>query len=218
MNCFTDRLGRTWHITLTIGRVKAAKECLGVDLLDGATIASLADDPLRFADMLAALCEAEWLALDFDKEEFCRGRDGDALGRAAGAIVGALTEFFPKPDKRAAAKEASEPDAEAEDQESPDIWQQIYELAGVCRINPSPLTLRELVSMARGAQMAEWSRTASQMALLANVNRDPNKGKAFSPDDFNPLAAPRKRQPIPKVPFSILKTIFIDKQIPREHM
>lgn len=35
----------------------------------------------------------------------------------------------------------------------------------------------------------EWRadfRTASLMALIANVNRDPNKSKEFSPQDFMP--------------------------------
>lgn len=29
------------------------------------------------------------------------------------------------------------------------------------------------------------------MALIANVNRDPKKGRPFTPDDFNPYAAER---------------------------
>ena len=30
------------------------------------------------------------------------------------------------------------------------------------------------------------------MALLANINRDPHRSRAFSPDDFDPYAADRK--------------------------
>lgn len=42
--------------------------------------------------------------------------------------------------------------------------------------------------MAAGA----WERTAAQMALQANCNRDPKRNaRAFKPDDFNPFA-PRK--------------------------
>ena len=39
----------------------------------------------------------------------------------------------------------------------------------------------------------EWAQTAAVMALLANVNRDPKKTRAFRPDDFNPYIRAEKR-------------------------
>ncbi|MBT4819067.1 MAG: hypothetical protein HON70_25390 [Lentisphaerae bacterium] len=31
-----------------------------------------------------------------------------------------------------------------------------------------------------------WRHTASVMALIANVNRDPRRHRTYKPDDFNP--------------------------------
>lgn len=33
---------------------------------------------------------------------------------------------------------------------------------------------------------AAWARTSSLMALIANCHRDPKKGRAFKPSDFDP--------------------------------
>ena len=41
--------------------------------------------------------------------------------------------------------------------------------------------------MAEGRAKFEWGVASSQMALLANLNRDPKKGKPFRPSDFNPF-------------------------------
>lgn len=48
--------------------------------------------------------------------------------------------------------------------------------------------------MNEGRQQAEWSRTSSLLALLANVHRDPKRQrKAFTPADFDPTATRKKR-------------------------
>ena len=48
--------------------------------------------------------------------------------------------------------------------------------------------------MATARQGADWNRTAHLLAMLYNANRDPEKTKAASPDDFNPYHedAPRE--------------------------
>jgi hypothetical protein len=38
-----------------------------------------------------------------------------------------------------------------------------------------------------------WDHTASLMALIANVNRDPKKGRALKPKDFHPFYSSRRR-------------------------
>ncbi len=51
------------------------------------------------------------------------------------------------------------------------------------------------------------------MALLANVNRDPKRGRPFKPADFHP-AMPRQRgriRPL-KGDIGMLKTIFVDQR------
>jgi len=53
------------------------------------------------------------------------------------------------------------------------------------------------------------------MALIANVNRDPKKGRAFRPVDFHPVLAARREEVRPlKGDIQMLKTVFVD-QVPR---
>jgi len=48
--------------------------------------------------------------------------------------------------------------------------------------------------MAQSRQEDNWNHTAALLTMLANVNRDPKKGRAFKPADFHPaLPARRKR-------------------------
>lgn len=63
--------------------------------------------------------------------------------------------------------------------------------------------------MADGRMRERWSHTASLMALLANVHRDPRKGKRFTPADFDPFARGSKRKP-PAMPadITVLRDVF----------
>ena len=62
----------------------------------------------------------------------------------------------------------------------------MWRLAGAVGVDPGPLTLRELLWMAEGRDRARWRHTSAVMALIANVNRDPKKGRLFEPSDFDP--------------------------------
>ena len=53
----------------------------------------------------------------------------------------------------------------------------------------------------------EWEQTASLMALIVNLVRDPKKSKPAKPEAFNPYA--QKEQKITKAPLSILKDVFV---------
>ena len=77
-------------------------------------------------------------------------------------------------------------------------------------MNPDPFTLRELVWMVEGRGKFEGSQTASLMALAVNLMRDPKKGKAASPADFNPFA-PAPPKPILKgrEMLAVLKAAFV---------
>lgn len=55
----------------------------------------------------------------------------------------------------------------------------------------------------------DWQQTSSLMAIVANIMRDPKKGKPASPDDFNPYLQKKKSQAVPKVDISILKELFV---------
>jgi len=65
--------------------------------------------------------------------------------------------------------------------------------------------------MAEARTRDDWSRTSSIMALIANVNRDPKKTRAFRPRDFDPFA--KRTEPL-KADIGVLKDVFIDGKIP----
>jgi len=48
--------------------------------------------------------------------------------------------------------------------------------------------------MAEACGRDEWARTTALMALIANVNRDPKRCRAFRPSDFDPYACPEHRR------------------------
>jgi len=66
--------------------------------------------------------------------------------------------------------------------------------------------------MAQARQQDGWNHTAALLAMLANVNRDPRKGRAFRPADFHPIPAPKRTESPPalKGDIAMLKTVFID--------
>ena len=77
------------------------------------------------------------------------------------------------------------------------------------------MTLRELLQMVHARQEDQWNHTAAVMALVANVNRDPKKGRASKPADFHPIRHRKSEfqsaQAAPiKADISVLKTVFVD--------
>jgi hypothetical protein len=65
--------------------------------------------------------------------------------------------------------------------------------------------------MAEARGRDEWGRMASLLSLLANVNRDPKRTRAFKPADFNPYEARRSGGGIPltKSNLKLLKKVFV---------
>jgi len=69
--------------------------------------------------------------------------------------------------------------------------------------------MSELVLMAEGKKKHDWDITSHLMTLLANLHRDPKKGRAHHPCDFNPY---RVKKPIKKTKdLKILKDVFVTK-------
>ena len=66
--------------------------------------------------------------------------------------------------------------------------------------------MRELALMATGRQKTLWTLGASVMALLANLHRDPKRGKKWSPRDFNPFEKGKKEM----VPLTTLRDVFVE--------
>ena len=83
-------------------------------------------------------------------------------------------------------------------------------MAGVIGIDPGPLTLRELLLMAEARSEHNWAHTSALLALIANVNRDPKKSKAYKPADFNPFSERVRQAARVKTDIRILKQVFVD--------
>ena len=54
--------------------------------------------------------------------------------------------------------------------------------------------------MAQARQQDNWNHTAALLAMLANANRDPKKGRAFKPTDFHPIPAVKRAESPPPPP------------------
>ena len=67
--------------------------------------------------------------------------------------------------------------------------------------------------MAEARQRDGWNHTAAVLAMLANVNRDPRKGRAFKPADFHPVATARRTESAPtlKGDIGMLKKVFVER-------
>ena len=66
--------------------------------------------------------------------------------------------------------------------------------------------------MAEGRARDAWYHTSVVLAMLANTHRDPKKGKAFEPDDFNPYSQKTSRPDVivvTKENVSLLKKAFL---------
>ncbi|MCE5327901.1 MAG: hypothetical protein LLG01_15955 [Planctomycetaceae bacterium] len=47
--------------------------------------------------------------------------------------------------------------------------------------------------MAQARSRESWAHTSAVLALIANVNRDPSKGRAWRPCDFDPHTQARSQ-------------------------
>jgi len=70
--------------------------------------------------------------------------------------------------------------------------------------------------MAEGRGRDEWGRMSSLLALVANVNRDPRRTRAFKPADFNPYEARAAGSgggiPLTKKNIRLLKQVFVNRK------
>ena len=66
--------------------------------------------------------------------------------------------------------------------------------------------------MAEARSREAWNRASAAMALLANIHRDPKKGRAFRPSDFNPYETASRRPAglrLTKANIGLLKQVFV---------
>lgn len=60
--------------------------------------------------------------------------------------------------------------------------------------------------MADAAGRERWGHTTAVMCLIANVNRDPKKGRPFRPSDFDPYAKADAKRPATAEDLMMLRT------------
>ncbi len=67
--------------------------------------------------------------------------------------------------------------------------------------------------MAEARGRDNWAHTSAALALVANVNRDPKKTRAYKPSDFDPYSARDKRdEAIEVTDMGVLKDAFTNKE------
>ncbi|HPD17392.1 MAG TPA: hypothetical protein PLE19_20840 [Planctomycetota bacterium] len=63
--------------------------------------------------------------------------------------------------------------------------------------------------MAEARGRDNWAHTSAILALVANVNRDPKKTRAYKPSDFDPYTAKDRRdEAIEVTDMAVLKDVF----------
>ena len=237
MKTFTDNTGRTWTLSVTVGTIKRVRALCGVDLANIITMESgktpnvgllerLAADPVLLVDVLFAVCKPEADAKGITDEEFGRAMAGDAIELAATALLDEIIDFFPeakgvpedprcKPPLRGAKQAGADGTSRGsgirrKNRSGPrSLDDLILRLAGIAGVNPDPLTLRELAALADARGRFEWEQTASLMALIVNLMRDPKKNKPVKAEDFNPYTV--KEKAFLKAPLSVLRDVFVKK-------
>jgi len=99
---FKDEQGRTWDLSagpvLNVASAKRVKDLRSVDLfkLFSAEAERLFTDPALLVDVLFILCQRQADKAGVSDEQFGEGLVGDALERAANALMDAVADFFPQ--------------------------------------------------------------------------------------------------------------------------
>lgn len=99
MKAFTDKAGRSWTITLTLGTAMTVKEQLGVDLLqpeagDPPLLTRLGTDEMLLGEVLCAMLQQQFETQCVTAEEVRNGFDGQTLLAAQKAFYEELIDFF----------------------------------------------------------------------------------------------------------------------------
>ena len=111
MKTFTDNLGNSWTLSVTVGTIKRVRALCGVDLANIISIENgkapnvglleqLAADPVLLVDVLYAVCKPEADAKNISDEDFGRAMAGDAIELATTALLDEIIDFFPEAKRR----------------------------------------------------------------------------------------------------------------------
>ncbi len=209
MHIFTDNKKRTWTVVIDVAAAQRIKAMLGIDLMDalgGGFMKKLAADPALLGNLLFVLCEKQAAERAVPERKFRAALTGSLLLAAFCAFTSELVSFFPEGEKEAKTDD-QRPTTDDHSCTSDDCWSLVWQHAGILGVNPGPFTLRELCVMSKARKKDEWTRTSASLAMLHNINRDPKKCEARTPDYFNPFAERKteKRVVDSKLAFKIMK-------------
>ena len=101
---FRDTEGRAWRVEINVTTLKRVKVDLGLDLGDeavaGTLYAKLVNDPILLCDLLYVVCRDQAEEREIGDEAFGRGLGGVCLDNATAALIEALVNFTPSPQRR----------------------------------------------------------------------------------------------------------------------
>jgi hypothetical protein len=106
---FVDTQGNVWTIHVDVGAVKRVRRLTDVDLLavvEGDLLDRLSRDPVLLCDVLFAICQPQAERLEISDEQFAAGLAGDVIAEGTAALLAALVNFFPEPQRRLLAQAA----------------------------------------------------------------------------------------------------------------
>lgn len=182
---FTDRLGRTHVLRLTVADIRPLAWG-GFDLakLAGGEAAEvLYDDPVALVAACHRLTRSPGSVAGF-----AAAFDAGTLDAARSAVIEAVSDFFPAlPDQPRPARD--EPPATAEG-----LWRSCVELGGVCGVDPDGRTMRELWYLACG----RWDMDVMGRAFW--LSQFGVKVTAEQLADMHPLRKIERPPPPPKTP------------------
>jgi len=92
MRTFKDTAGHSWEVKLTVGKLLAVKQNMGVNLLDHPD--QIPDDIPTLMDLLWFTCIDEAKALGLSDIQFGERLDGGALADAVDAWMEEWADFF----------------------------------------------------------------------------------------------------------------------------
>lgn len=106
MQKFTDASGYVWQINITTRDIMRVRQETGfnlVDLFDKElkSLASLYDDPVRLVDIIWSSIGS---TVPSDRVRFDNALTGDAIEDGTNALIQAVIDFFPNPNRREACR------------------------------------------------------------------------------------------------------------------
>ena len=167
--------GKDWVIRLTIGTALAIAKDWNINLLERKT---------------AKLTEEEAVKIANTATGYDRGFFDSVADDLIPYVEAELLYFYFPPDYE---KPSDEKKKDGDGQKI--TFALLYELGGSAGLDPSPLTLWQLLAAVKGSQKRDWATTSATLSLLYNVNRG-RKNKAKTPADFNPTIE-KKAKPLP---------------------